>query len=359
MPIIEYTPQLLEVLRRSAHRMAPSLGLVHRSFVDYYYASRDWCKLYLFLAEDGSVLGTIGVDRMRFEYKSREITIGCGSNWYSLRPGVGALLFMYWLKSCPFGLVFTGSEDNLRIIRQQKWAFFPGIKGYLLNNPYRVYPGEAWWRKTAKWILRRTQRGTIPQYASRIPPETFAEISVREEHSYTQDLLPRRSPFSFRFAPSLDYLSWRYSTSLSFVRYRLFRVLARDTTIGYVIINESLEQLIVGQCDGEDATALAYGVLLSILQVALEDEKPRAVFLTCCHREMQRVYERFGFRAQRGDQPFALGSRRGKIDLSSDTSSWLINYDWGDNGLRAPFRDQSHRNLRVALDGHNVVYTQR
>jgi hypothetical protein len=52
---------------------------------------------------------------------------------------------------------------------------------------------------------------------------------------------------------------------------------------------------------------------------------------------MQQVVEEFGFRASRQERPFALGSLRHSIPVDSDTSNWLVNYDWADNCLRAPF----------------------
>lgn len=216
----------------------------------------------------------------------------------------------------------------------------PGIRSYFLNNPWNVYPGESRWRSAAKLFLRRVGRKRISSFAPRIPSHVFAEISVREEGSYAPDLLPSRSPFLFRFAPTAEYLSWRYNLSLPFIRYRLFRVICRGVTVGYVILSDSPGQIIVAQCDGEDAAALAHGVLLSILEVGREDQEPRAVFLVSCHSEMQRIFQKFGFWEQwRGDLPFAFRTRPPQVDLSLGTSGWLVNFGWGDNGVRAPFRD--------------------
>lgn len=326
-------------------RLARTVNLAHRPFVDYYYATRSWCKLYLYLSDSGSVLGTLGRDLTRFEYKSREITIRLASNWYSLEKGVGGQLakFSIQTNSNSIGLMFTGSRDARRILHHYGYLFMPGVRGYVLNSPYRPNPRDDWLRGAAKSIARRlAQENPIPSFASRISPDVVARISVREEQSYSQDLLPRRSAFTFRFAPTIEYLSWRYNLSLSFVRYRLFRVVDRGTNIGYVIINESPEQLIVAQCDGEDATALAHGVLLSVLEVGRHDQKGRAVRLTSCHPEMREVFERFGFRPQwGGDLPFAFGTRPPEFDPFSDTSSWLINLDWADNGLQPPFLDEA------------------
>jgi hypothetical protein len=145
-----------------------------------------------------------------------------------------------------------------------------------------------------------------------------------------------------RFAPDANYLAWRYSTQLPFVRYRLFRVLDRGRSAGYVILNESPERVIVSQCDGEDAETLAWGVVLSLLNAGQADRQPRTVMLTCCHPTMQEIYRSFGFKAD-STHPFALGSLRRSIapPAGSNTSNWLINYDWGDNGLMELWTDNS------------------
>jgi hypothetical protein len=337
--IVEYTPEHFDLLQRFARRIQPT-GLLHRPFVDYYYAASDWCKLNMLLRNDGAVVATMGVDRMRFEFLSREMALGFASNFYTVEPGAGGYLFMYWMRTCPAGLVFGSSEDMQRILRKRKWAPFD-IRTYYLNPPYKASQGEPWWRMLAKPTLRYLRQRKVSKCASRIPPDAIAGLSVREEPELAENLLPRKSPYSFRFAPPLDYLRWRYKSGLSFVHYRLFRVFASGATIGYVILNESDEQVMVAQCDGEDPVALAYGVLLSILEVVQNDIEPRTVFLTCCHREMQKIYERFGFRASRTGVSFVPGNLHGPIDLSSDTANWLINYDWGDNGLIAPFPDQA------------------
>jgi hypothetical protein len=166
-------------------------------------------------------------------------------------------------------------------------------------------------------------------------------VSVREEHEYSAELLPRRSPFTVRFAPSVSYLAWRYAFGLSFVRYRLFRILRGSESVGYVVINQSRERLIVAHCDGDDPTTLAYGVLLSVVEAAGRDVRPHGVVLASSHPEMAEIYRRFGFRARRSDRPLAIGGEGPPRTVPTDTTGWLVNYDWGDNGLRAPFLDHA------------------
>lgn len=340
MPIVDYTPQRFDALRRFVDRIGMRLSLSHRPFVDYYYGNPDRCRLFLFLAADESIVGTFGVEHMRFECSRRELIIGFGSNFYSLQPGVGGILFIHWLNSSRIGLVYGGSPDTHKLIRSRGWSYYNGVRVYVLNKPDESYPGESWWRSAAKSVLRYPRRASISEYSSRVPGEIRARLSVREEQAYTQDLVPRESPFIFRFAPTLDFLNWRYNTALSFVRYRLFRILEDGHTAGYVVINESPERLMVAHCDGTDAQTLAYGVLLSLLQVGREDRNLRTVLLASSHPRMQKIYHRFGFRSTGPGRQFAMGTLRGPADIALETSNWLVNLDWGDNGLRPPFLDQ-------------------
>ena len=91
MRIVEYTPDRFESLRRAAEQMSPTISLRHRPFVDYYYTTRDWCKLYLFLSDDESVAATLGWERMRFEYEGRELILSIGSSFWSLQKARAAI----------------------------------------------------------------------------------------------------------------------------------------------------------------------------------------------------------------------------------------------------------------------------
>jgi hypothetical protein len=345
MPLVPYTPDAFDSLRVAASRLRVK-SLAHRPFVDYYYAHNPWCDLCLLQDEDGSVSGTIGVDRMTFAAGERSFTLGFGSNYHTARSGSGGYLFLHWMKAAPFGLVFGGSEHTHRILRGQRWTYFPGVRTYVLNEAPSESPGEPAWRRWAKRFVAGLRRVDLASLERRIPREVRARVSVHEAKRFTEDMLPHSSPFSFRFAPGLDYLRWRYHTGLSFVRYRLFRIETAGRTSGYVVLNESPGRLLVAQCDGEEARTLAWGVLLSLAQATERDTRYREVLLTCSHAEMRQTYQRAGFRPRGAERPSAIGSRRGPVDLPRDSSRWLINLDWGDNGLRAPFLDQSPDNLR-------------
>jgi hypothetical protein len=339
--VAEYTPELFGPLQEAARRIGPDCSLAHRPFVDYYYATRPFCKLYLFLDAANRVLGTLGSEQMPFAHQSRPLALGFGSNFFALQPGVGGALFLQWLKSNAVGAVFGGSRDTHRITRSQGWTYFRGVKTYYLNRAYRPVAGEPGWRAALKWAARALTPQRLPgAHLSRLPHDAFDGLAVREERGYTEDLLPNSSPFVFRCAPTLEYLRWRYDLGLSFVCYRLFRVRKGGATAGYVILNEQPGKRLVAQCDGADPRTLACAVVLSLAEAARRDAAPQEVMLTCCHPEMAAVYRAAGFRAARRQRAFALGSLRRPVDLSPDTSRWLINFDWTDNGLRPPFRDQ-------------------
>ncbi|MGB8523751.1 MAG: hypothetical protein WCD43_12350 [Candidatus Acidiferrales bacterium] len=341
MPVVEYAPKYFEALCGFVDRLGDRPALIHRPFVDYYYTTQDWCRLYLYVGNDGTILATYGLDRMPFDYNGREMMIGFGSNFYSLQPGLGGVLFIHWHKACPIGLVYGGSADTHRMIRGRKWRFYNGVRMFVLNKPYQAHPGDGWLRVAAKSALRQTRRANLSSYSSRIPADIRARISIREERAFTEDLIPRESPFTFRLAAPAHYLNWRYNTELSFIRYRLFRILNGGRTTGYVVFNESPEKLLVAHCDGMDAQTLAYGVVLGALEACREDRQPRSVTLASCHTAMQEIYQRIGFRSERTDRTFAVGTLGGPVDIEPNTSNWLVNFDWGDNGLRRPFLDES------------------
>jgi len=338
--LIRYTSEQFELLQQAASKIEDNVSLRHRPFVDYYYASRDSSRLYLFLDDSGTVQGSIGIETLPFEYQTRPINLAVASNFHALKPGVGGFLFLQWLRSCPIALEVGGSEDAHKIIRQQKWIQFPGVRVYSLNEDYRAYRDDNSLGAVAKWALRKVRHKRISDYASRFQVQDGLNISVREEFEYHEDMLTTKSPFTFRLAPTVDFLSWRYNTRLSFVRYRIFRILAGERSAGYVIINDGRERVLIAQCDGDDAITLAQGVLLALSQVGSQEQHPRMVRLTSSIPEMSEIYRRFGFVARK-DWMVAMGSRKAPVDLLPDTSNWLVNLDWADIGLLGPFLDQS------------------
>lgn len=252
-----------------------------------------------------------------------------------------------------YGMVLMASSVAIGVLCHRNWVPVPGVTGYFLNG-CSLQPWNSWWKSAANVLVRQIDGKCISKFSSRIPEDVASRINIHEELSYTPDLLPRRSPFSFRFAPSMEYLDWRYNLSLSFARYRLFRIMADDSNVGYVILNDSPDQIIVAQCDAEDATVLAYGILLSMIEAGRNDRTARTVFLSCCHSEMRSIFEKFGFRKWfRGNLPFGFLELPPSVGESREVSTWLVNYDWADNGLQAPFLDQ--RRTKPGVPGRTLA----
>ncbi len=343
MPVVKYQRGDVDLLKRLAAKLHPRHGLRYLEFVDYYYASSPWCDLWVSLDEGGEVLGAVGVERMNFAVGNREVVLGLGSNFTSMQPGAGGGLLLQWLTSCDFGLTFGGTEEAQRIYRGRNWTYYPDVRMFFVNRAYRAQPDESWWKRLARAVLRRLQpKVAVARRARRILRDGSPPVEVIEQRRFTEDMLPKQSPFAFRFCPGVDFLNWRYSTELPFVRYRLFRIVSAadcsgTATVGYVVLNELPGRLLVAQCDGEDPLLLIRGIFAALQAVAEGAPSGREVLLTCSHTVMQEGLQRFGFRASCSPRPFGIGGLRGGLDLPADTGQWLINFDWGDNGLRAPF----------------------
>jgi hypothetical protein len=348
--VAKYSPEYFDGLSHFVDRIGLNLGLAHAAFVDHYYVNQEWCRLYLALRPDEGIVASYGLEVARFQYDNTPITIGFSSNFYSLQPGAGLFLFGCASEWCPIRLIFGGTLDTQKIFRDLSWKYYRGMRIYVLNRSYETYPGDGWIRSAGKSFAQRLARRRLSHFAGRLQCDLGAQVSVREEQTFTDDLLPAHSPFTFRLAASTDYLNWRYNTALSFVRYRLFRILSNGRTAGYVVINEMPHKIIVAHCDGTDTQVLAYGVLRAIVEVGREDTVPRSAILASCHPAMQEIYSSFGFRPDPQDRPFYIGTVEGSVEIAGDTSNWLVNYDWGDNGLRPPFLDQ-----RATLDSKPPV----
>jgi len=334
--LVTYTPEHFPLVARLAASARGARSLGHRPFVDHYYASRDWCRLLLAFDRRGEVSGAIGIEEIPFEHAGRPLTLACGSNLVAVQPGTGGLLFWHWVRSHDLTCVFGGGAETHRLTERQRWTYFHGIRTLRLNRPYVVRAGDAWWRAAAKRVAAALPGVDVARRARAVA----GAVEAIEEPEATEDMLPATTPFTFRMRPTVAYLNWRYGTGLSFVRYRCFR-LRTERTRGYVIVNDKPDAILVAQADADDPALLAAGILAAVGRVAAEGGARREVLLTCAHAEMLAALRAFGFRPDPGERRLAIGSARGTVDLPADTSRWLINFDWIDNGLRAPFRDQT------------------
>jgi len=340
MRIVQYTSGDIGVLRALASKLPRSSSLRYPEFVDYYYATANRCSLLFAVDDNEDILAVMGMERMDFVTPDGKLVLGFGSNARSFRAGAFIALFYRYLKNCDFGLAFGGTESIHMVYRNQNWTYYSNVPVLCFNKVFDSWPGEAWWKRAAKSALRRAPiKVDVAERARRVLREGSMPVDAIEAPRFTEDLLPRQTPFTFRFCPSIEHLNWRYNTELAFVRYRLFRVVYRGDTIGYVVINEQPDRLLVAQCDGEDPLVLAAGILAALGRVCEEGPRQRAVVLSATHAVMREAFRRFGFREERPGRPFAVGGLRNapRPPIPEDSSQWLVNLDWGDNGLRAPF----------------------
>ncbi|MBF0399317.1 MAG: hypothetical protein HQL90_00965 [Magnetococcales bacterium] len=346
MQIIPYNPTHYELLlQRRDHPFFPAV-LTHRHFVDWYYGSGH-CRLHLFLNDREELAGIIGIDIVDFTYQNNVIQVATASNNVAFLPGFGGFQFLCWLKAAPYTLALGGSQAIHQIIRQNGWHYFPPVPQLLANRRFHIDPTDFSWRALAKRSLApllptiklADKREAILRQSGSLSA-AGSGVAIREEQTFQAEMLPTTTPFRFRFSPSLAYLQWRYATGLPFVCYRLFRILYGRETVGYVVLKESPEQLLVSQCDGVDPVLLACGVLLALAAVTEHDLVPREMRLCSSHSVMQRLFRRFGFHDWRQPCTFVMGALRHPLIQEEACRDWLINFDWSDNGLRRPFLDE-------------------
>jgi len=318
----------------------PNFPLAYRSFVDHYYASSNFCRLFLVLDQNGVLLGTQGVEWMPFDEGGHIHRLGFGSNYLALRPGVGAYLYANWLRSCEAGLALGATASVHRILKKSGWVYREGLHSYFLNRRYTKSEPARWHRRVDKGIRTwLSVRHSLPDLHRRVPSD-LAAVAVEEQSDYSAELLDFKSAFPFRFAPDLSYLRWRYGTNLPFLTYRVFRVSRSAALVGYVVLQERDEEVVVAHSDGSEPGALAAGIVRSVAKVGRDESDRREVMLMCSYPAMQRVFEQAGFVTDaRLDVPFALGKLRGGYEINVPVSEWLVNAAWGDTNLRPPFND--------------------
>ncbi len=330
--ISEHYPRLEAAVRESG--LAQSL--LHRDFVEWYYNSREWCRLFLVFIDDETVGGVIGLEQLTMDIGGEQLQVGGGSNLASFHPRAGAFLFLHWMRSCDLGLVFGGSDDMHRILEGQRgrWVYFDGVRTFTLNARFAPREGRTGWRHVAATALRAVGPYTHPAqvFDRLVAAGTIPRVAVEEVSTFTTDMLPAGpSPFTLRLAPSLEYLQWRYDPTLPFLRYRVFRL---GDGGGYVVLNDRPTELLVAQADAADPQQLAAGILASIAAVSAEADPRRKVVLTTAHQDMQAVFASAGFTPAPTGRRFALGQGKRRVAVDPDTAQWLVNYDWIDNGLR-------------------------
>jgi hypothetical protein len=342
VPIVPYTPEHYPTLLAAVKTVPHAGSLHHQPFVDYYYADNDWCRLYMAMLADGTLAAIIGIEKLICEHRGATVEIGVASNFTTIKPGPSApMLFLNWMRTYQYGCVHGGTADVHAIVKRQNWTYVPGVRVYQLNARYLPTKRDEGVRRVAKSVLRavmgRTDARTLGDQAVARSGRT---IRVEEERAVAADMLPAPGVFAFRLAAPLAHLNWRYATGLSFVRYRVFRILEGGTTRGYAIINDKPDWIMLAHADASDAEAMALGSLLALGKVAADGDPRRIVIAAASHPRMQAILKEAGFDPDDHDRDFAVGCKAGPTDWPLDTSNWSVHFDWTDNGLRTPFLDE-------------------
>lgn len=341
MRIVEYQTGDHQTLKQVCEQLPSVHGLRYADFVDHYYGASDYCHLYLMCDDSDHCIGSVGVEKMPLETPAGPVTVGFGSNYYAFESGAGGILFLHWMRQCGLGLNFGGSPDAHRIIDHQKWTRYAGIETLHLNAAYAQSPGDAFWKRTAKHLLAQSPlRTRINRRAAAVLAGSASRIEVIPEDRATPDLLAFESPFDVRFAPDVDYLNWRYAADLSFAKYHLLRIVVDSESAGYVILNEQPNRVLIAHCDAASPEILARGIVASLGTVCSGRLSGTGVVATTSHPVLKQTLLDFGFKPRRQSRGLAIGGLGKQSPFPEDTSNWLINEDWGDNGLRAPFLGQ-------------------
>jgi len=337
MKIVEHAPEYADRLERALAQVDFEAPLLRSApFVKHMFLSEADCRLYLLLGEDGDVIATLGSERVRARIADSTYDAAILSNSYSMRPGAFSFLYLQWMRSSEVGILFPGNalmRDMLQ--RQERWRAVPGLRTYWLNWEYPAVPGEARWKAAARPLARKLMRIDQEAFPDRIARRTAGELRVVEETRISEDMVQTGGKFGFRLDAGETHLNWRFSTELDYVSYRVFRLLRRERNVGYVVIGEWPNCLVVSHCDGRDPEELALGVILASSTLNRNDTRYRKVLLTSMHAVMQSVFLEFGFRTDGRDAPFAIAAL-GKRSLALEPGNdWLVNMDLGDSGTVA------------------------
>ncbi len=336
--VVQYEPGLFGILE-SAQDLPTFSILRHRAFVDWYYGASEFCRLTMVVGEHENCLACLGSESMTLSAGDVCYRLGCLSSFYAFHPGFGFYGFSAGLQGFDAGLMLGGTQSALAFADRLRWNR-GSISAYCLNISYPEDPArpvEAVCKRIVNALAARAPLRALP---TRLPHE-LQTIQVVEQASYEADLLKFRSCFAPRIEFSTAHLTWRYALDLPFVRYRLFRAFGADRYLGFIVLQDLPERVLVAHADGIEPGLLAAGIIHSISAVAESDEDRREVMLLSSQPLMEKAFVSVGFhRAPRRGMSFALGNLKGLGALPASTAEWLINYDLGTRGFRRPFMDE-------------------
>ena len=312
MNLTQYRPEDYHACARSPRACRPCGGSRHWPFVDHFYATSDASRLHLLNLPDAAIAGTLGLGGAPLRAPRMRIADWLPTNYYSLHPG--------WRLSVP--ALAQDLQGRHGLWRQRRHApdsaaaavdLLSGREGLLAHRAYPPLPGEARWKVAAKW-LREKLPPTLRHAAARIQSAAPAGLTVREEHAYTEDLLPCRSPFAFRLAQPRR--TWAGITPPSYPWLRLSAVQDSLQGLHRRLCNPQRPagSVLVAQCDGDDPVTLAHGIALSVAAAGCNDRQPRE---RCSRLPIPRC------RQSSSDWAFARMHRSGRLPWARCV---IINY---------------------------------
>jgi hypothetical protein len=128
--IVPYSGEHWHRLEAAVQTVGAARSLLHRPFVEWYYGTRDWCRLWLGYDEGGALAAAVGIEQPPFEIGGAPVSVAAASNSVTFVPGAGGLLFLHWVRTSEHALVFGGSPDTHRILASQgkRWTYFAGVR---------------------------------------------------------------------------------------------------------------------------------------------------------------------------------------------------------------------------------------
>lgn len=334
MKIVEFSTAYAPALNLALAQSSVGAELLRiPAFVEHYFLGNGSARLYLLMSDQGEVCATLGSERVRMEIAGVETDVSVLSNTFAFRPGAFPLLMMQWMRGCTTGMVFPGNALLRDMVASQtRWIGVPGLRIHWLNWSHPSYPGDSLLKRVAKPILRRLARVDVASLGRRIAADTQGRLVLEEVNKVDDEMVACRGPFSLRLAETASYYNWRFRTDLSFVKYRVFKVVKVGKVGGFVILADWKKSVVVAHCDGADVDDLSRAVLLSIAIVNDSGHRYRKVLLSTMHHRMQSIYQAYGFRPEPKETPFFIARFKGDA-LPSVYPEGLVNLDLWDGGL--------------------------
>ena len=79
MRIVPYSGEHYHRLAAAVQTAGAAQSLLHRPFVDWYYGTRDWCRLWLGYDKEGTLAAAVGIEQLPFEIDGAPVSVAASS----------------------------------------------------------------------------------------------------------------------------------------------------------------------------------------------------------------------------------------------------------------------------------------